>query len=268
MSTLQPTIPHGKPGFLSQSLNSSLLPDLPTERFVAGRAILWEGDPSSDVFYLVGGTLRYCRVLLDGRRMISSFALPGEFFGLSSMGRYLFTIEAVSDCRIQRLSTGRMKVLASRAPHVHGAIVDALRVQYYQMHTRLLSMLHKSAEERVAHFVLDIGQRTTGDLDNGSVFCLSMPRSDIADHLGLTVETVCRALTRLKRDGVLKLDRPNRVIINDLAALCARAAEDPTTGDLGASGSPARRGDWRREALSRPRPSLIRKTTKLKSHPN
>lgn len=199
----------------------------PVERFAAARAIAWEGDPCKDVFLLADGAIRHCRTLLDGRRMIAGFGLPGDLFGLSCLDRYLFTTEAIGECRIRRLPCVRLEGLAASAPHVNASIADELRQQHCLLHARLLALLHKDAEERVADFILDIGRRLIAHLGDGSTFRLAMPRGDIADHLGLTVETVCRAFTRLRRDRIVMLKGRSEVTVADIAALYERAAVDP-----------------------------------------
>lgn len=203
-----------------------LLFDRPAERITAGRTFFAQGGTGDSIFQLVEGVVRHCRMLRDGRRMIAGFALHDELFDLARTDSYLFSAEAVTVCRLRRISAARLEILKVSAPHFHLRIIEELRYRQYRMNVRLLSMLHQSADERVANFLLDVGLRLCAPLRDGSRFDLAIPRGDIADHLGLSVETVCRAITRLRRDGIVALDGPCRVLVRDLAALRRRAAED------------------------------------------
>ena len=196
---------------------------LPAETFCSDQTICWEGDRSTRIFQLAQGALRFCRVLPDGRRIIASFGLPGEIFGLSHMERYLFSAEAIGRCRVRCLPVGRLAYLFGDNPADHARILEAMRRQLSELQSQLLLMLHKSADERVAHFLLTMATRLTSHSCGLCDFRLPMARSDIADHLGLTVETVCRCIARLKRDGVIVLNGPHHVVIRDAAALQLRS---------------------------------------------
>jgi CRP/FNR family transcriptional regulator, anaerobic regulatory protein len=191
------------------------------ERIASGRAITWEGDPCEYLFVVVEGTVRHCRLLLDGQRIIAGFGYPGDLIGFSFRDRYLFTTEAVTDCRVRRISATR-----ANASSLDVDLSEELTREHCRMHARALSMLHKSADQRVADFMLDTGRQIASPLRNGSMYLLTMSRADIADHLGLTVETVCRGISRLRRDGVLEIEHSNLVIIRNLSELQERASQD------------------------------------------
>lgn len=211
----------------------------PAESFAAGRVVCWEGDPSRDAFQLVEGSVRFCRVQIDGHRMIAGFGFAGDVFGLSYMERYIFSAEAITDCRVRRLSYARLTALSDNSSADYAQITEQLRQQLHEMQNQLLLMLHKSADERVAYFIMRVGQRLNRELRNGSEIRLAMPRTDIADHLGLTVETVCRSITRLKRDGVLALNGPARMTIKDIDAMRRRCGDETVHGADDHPGLPA-----------------------------
>lgn len=195
------------------------------ERFERGQTIVWDGDESHHVFQLVSGTVRHCRILRDGQRVIVGFGYPGDLFGFSAHDRYLFMTETVTECSVRRLAANGSLTGTDAALDDEPALRESLRLEFIEMQETILRFLHRSAEERVASFLLMTGNRLLRRLTNGERFELVMPRSDIADHLGLSVETVCRALSRLRRQGIVALEKRSVVMIRSVVGLreCAGA---------------------------------------------
>jgi CRP/FNR family transcriptional regulator, anaerobic regulatory protein len=180
-----------------------------------------DGDAGADVFQLISGTVRFSSVSADGRRLIAGFAVAGELFSLSHNNRHIFSAEAVTNCSFRRLP----RTDAGRFPAgvLKDRIKDHLLNEPWLLQSEILKLLHKSADEAIAYFIDNIGSRLNPNLANGSTVRLDMSRSDIADYLGLTVETVCRGITRMVKEGILAAKATQGLLIKDIRALRARA---------------------------------------------
>ncbi len=174
-----------------------------------------EGDRSHYFFRVVTGAMRSCCLLADGRRHINDFFLPGDFIGLDADDHYRFTAEAVADATLVRYPRSAIEQFTSIEPGFGKHLLDLLSRQLIAAQQHMLLLGRKTATERVASFLVTMGGRTR-DAGNMS---LPMTRSDIADHLGLTTETVSRAFTQLKTQGVIGLEGAAHVIVQDGAAL-------------------------------------------------
>lgn len=179
--------------------------------------LLMQDDPAASVYNITEGTVRLYKLLSDGRRQIVGFLLPGDFMGLSLGERYAFSadaIEPVTACRFNRLA---FSALIDEKPHLlrrlHAAATHELTVA--QDHMILLG--RRGAEEKVAGFLVSLRNRLRR-LGRGSVTVpLPMTRQDIADYLGLTIETVSRMITKLSRDRLLMVVPGGVRILNDAA---------------------------------------------------
>src|SRR5271155_492321 len=171
----------------------------PTHAYSAGEAIFWEGDPAGQIFDVVEGVLRVCRVLADGRRAIVGFIYPGDVLGISVQSRYLFTAEAVTDVRVRRFSRGRFISLVNESPALRPQLLALLCDEMSAAQDQMLLLGRKSAEERVASFLLAIHRKSAA----GNDIALPMGRLDMADYLGLTIETVSRTMTNLILRGLI-----------------------------------------------------------------
>ncbi|AQR72641.1 Crp/Fnr family transcriptional regulator [Sphingomonas sp. LM7] len=197
-------------------------------RVVRGESIIWAGEDSVICANLLSGVLKLVASTSDGREQIVGLLYPADFVGQPYAGEADFTVTAVTDAELcifprapfERVleDHGRMeKLLLQRT-------LQALRDARAQM----LTLARKSASEKVAGFVRDMGARAGSNAcratPNGPVtFDLPLTRGQIADVLGLTIETVSRQLTRLKTAGVIRLSGTRTVTILDAAALDAKA---------------------------------------------
>lgn len=177
--------------------------------------IFSENDPADSVYTVVSGAVRICKLMSDGRRQIGAFHLPGDVFGLESETVHDFSAEAIGDCAIRAVK--RKTLLA--APGIRLRILSQIcaetttHLQRAQQHILLLG--RKTAQERVATFLLDMAAR----LSRHGEIVLPMSRQDIGDYLGLTIETVSRTLTQLERDGLIVIRGSRRIAFRDRAAL-------------------------------------------------
>jgi CRP/FNR family transcriptional regulator, nitrogen fixation regulation protein len=176
-----------------------------------------EGEPSGYVYKLVSGVVRVSKLLPDGRRQISAFHLPGEMFGFEADELHHASAEAVVPAKVIAYRwdgvLGAEKQSASFVRELLNLTVLGLR--HTQDHLLLLG--RKNALERLAAFLLEMSARMGGS----ATLDLAMPRHDIADYLGLTLETVSRMFAELKEKGVIRLESARRVHLLDKARLKA-----------------------------------------------
>jgi CRP/FNR family transcriptional regulator, anaerobic regulatory protein len=173
-----------------------------------------EGDLADCYFKVVTGAVRGCKLLADGRRHIGDFFLPGDFIGLDAAETYAFSAEAVSDTTIIRYARRKVDALVWQEPQVAKSLVKMMREGLCAARERMTLLGHMTAMERIASFLLTMADRT-GDAQ----ISIPMTRTDIGDYLGLTMETVSRAFSQLKSDGVIKQKSVHEVVIADRDAL-------------------------------------------------
>lgn len=190
-------------------------------KFARNETIVQEGDPAHYVFRIVSGTVRLCRHTPDGRRHISDFALPGDLFGVFGGSVQAFTAEAVGEVQVVSYPRAHLDRLAEREPRFRANILVHLSAHLLDAQTHTFVLGCRSAKERLASFFIRLAERT-GAIDSGRLE-LAMGRQDIADHLGLTIETICRAVTSLKNDGVIAVPGLHQIVLRNIEALCELA---------------------------------------------
>lgn len=181
--------------------------------------IFAEGDPSDCWFKVVSGAVRVCKLMADGRRHIAEFHFAGDCFGFDGLPERLFSAEAMSDAVIMRFPRRATERLIDENPALGRHLREMTLRDLANAQIRMLMLGRMSAPERVATFLLDMFDRR----DAGRALDLPMSRVDIADYLGLTIETVCRVLSGFKRDGVIGIPTAHRIELRDRAALAALA---------------------------------------------
>ena len=177
--------------------------------------IFGEGEPSEYTYLVVKGAVRTYKLLCDGRRQIAAFCLPGDIFGLDVEPNHAFTAEAVQDSRIIVTKRSAILALAHRDSEFAGEMWHAAATDLTRAHEQLLLLGRKNAQERVAAFLLEMAKRTSS---NGSVD-LPMSRQDIADYLGLTIETVSRTLSHMEHDATIALPKSRHIELRDRGTL-------------------------------------------------
>lgn len=172
-------------------------------KYHAGGTVFYEGDDSIHLFNVVGGSLRLSKLLPDGRRQVTGFLFPGDFLGLSVGGVYSYTAEVLVPtelCRFERASFTRM---LDKFPKLEHQLLSRASNELTQAQDHIMVLGRKTATERIATVLLKLVDRI-GKQGNGScALDLPMTRSDLADYVGLTTETVSRTLSQLKKQGVL-----------------------------------------------------------------
>lgn len=182
--------------------------------FSRNSEIYGENEQAEYVYKVISGSVRTYKVLNDGRRQIGAFYLPGDVFGLEIGDQHTFSAEAVVDCKILVIKRSALVALADRNNDVARELwtMTAGELQRAQGHILLLI---KTAQERVAGFLLEMSARALG----GNEINLPMSRQDIADYLGLTIETVSRTLTQLENLAAIAVPSSRRIVLRNRNAL-------------------------------------------------
>lgn len=186
-------------------------------RFGRNQTIFNEGDDARYSYKVVEGGVRLCKLMPDGRRQIAEFMLPGDLFGFEFGDEHSLTAEALGDVVVVRCARSQMERMSDEQPQVRKQLMNHLRRELSSAQTHLVMLGRQTAKERIASFLLLLAERA--DAENGDVIELPMSRQDIADYLGLTIETVCRALSDLKRDRFIGIPNRHQIEVKNLAAL-------------------------------------------------
>jgi CRP/FNR family nitrogen fixation transcriptional regulator len=183
-------------------------------RYHRNKVIACEGDPAEYVFLVVSGVVRRCRTFRDGARSIIAFHLPGELFGWTYDAIHSLSIEAATDATV--LFVKRHALIASAAQNTAMANFllanTASELRHMQKHSLLIG---RDAKFRLLSFLTDLAMRT----GQRSHINLPMAHHDIADYLGLKIETVSRTITELERTGSIARQSRRTLVLNDPASL-------------------------------------------------
>ena len=185
-----------------------------TMPFVRNAEIYGEAEPADYVYKVVTGAVRTYRILSDGRRQIGAFYLPGDMFGLEAGDTHHFSAEAITNSTIRIVKRNALLSLAASEPARARELWTLIARELERMQDHAV-LLIKSAQERVASFLLELSQR----LSASEIVELPMSRHDIADYLGLTIETVSRTLAQLEGEATIALPSARRIVLRNRRAL-------------------------------------------------
>ena len=169
----------------------------------ANEALFTAGQVAAAVHNLTAGVARLYKLLPDGRRQVIGFALPGDFLGVSPADRYNFSADAIDAVSVCRLSREAFTHFIEQRPHFLMRINEFVSRELMLAQEQMLLLGRRTAEEKVAAFLVGWRERLAHIGDNRQTISLPMSRQDIADYLGLTIETVSRTLTRFEREKML-----------------------------------------------------------------
>jgi CRP-like cAMP-binding protein len=184
-----------------------------TMPFDKGAEIYGENEPAEYVYKVVSGSVRTYSVLNDGRRHIGAFYLPGDIFGVESGPEHSLSAEAIADATILLVRRSTVMDVAKRNTNVMAQLLHCTSRELHQARDHV-QLLIKTAQERVASFLLEMSGRLSGE-----TVALPMSRQDIADYLGLTIETVSRTLTQLGLKKAIELPSSRTIILRNRGAL-------------------------------------------------
>ena len=177
-----------------------------------GTAIFADGDDAEYCYRIVSGEAMAFKLMSDGRRQVYEFLLPGDFFGYETQAGHYFTVEAVSEVTVLKYPRRAIERVLAENPKFAREIQQMTARGLHSAYQRMILLTHKSADERVAWFLLELADRSR---NSDEALHLAMTRTDIADYLGMVIETVSRALTRLKRCGVIAMQSVNDIRLID-----------------------------------------------------
>ena len=206
--------PRFVPSAVSHSLGGTLDMMGAPMSFSRNSEIYGENEPAEFLYKLVSGAVRTSKILSDGRRQIGEFYLPGDIFGLEVGSEHAFSAEAIADAKVIVIKRSAVEALAARDNDVARQLWATTGRELQRMQEHIL-LLIKTAQERVAGFLLEMAMRikSTTEIE------LPMSRQDIADYLGLTIETVSRTLTILENSAAIALPSSRRIVLRNRAAL-------------------------------------------------
>lgn len=200
----------------------------PSENFSADQTIFCEGDDAVDIFSLTYGQLRLYKTLPDGRRAITGFSFPGEFLGVSFHDKFLVSADPVTDVKMKRMSRRKFQDIATCSSFFQSEISALVSRELRSAEEHILLLARLTAEERVARFLLDVYRRS-GRCEE---ITLPMNRIDIADYLGLTVETISRMASILARKNLIVSRNFGHIVkIVDVKGLSKIAQTDAQSGE-------------------------------------
>jgi len=187
----------------------------------SGKLICEEGDPAQYIFNIRSGTVRLSKMLSDGRRQITGFLSDGDFFGMPNDDLYCYTAEAITDVEICRFP--RKKIFSSfeQIPKLGKRAFEMTRTELHSAHEHMLILGRKTAQEKLSSFLLHMMHKfnlcKTADQTKMALPHLSLPmsRADIADYLGLTVETVSRQFSALQKRKFIELKDAHTVVLRE-----------------------------------------------------
>ena len=184
-------------------------------QFARHETIFSESDTARHAYRVLAGSVRLSRVMMDGRRQIAKFLSPGDMFALDDAEEHSLTAEALTNVTLVAYPRAQVERLSDDKPEVRRELMASLRRELSAAQDHLVMLGCQTATERVASFMLQLARRT-GTRDRVE---FPMSRQDIADYLGLTIETVCRELSELKKMCVIATPDRHHAIIRDFDAL-------------------------------------------------
>src|SRR5262249_17455658 len=187
----------------TQSFNPSIHPVGIVRSYLCKSEIVREDDPADHVYEIISGTVCACKMLREGRRQIAGFYFAGDIFGLESVKQHSVAAQAITNTRVRIFKKRALTASASSSLEVSDRLLALTTRELARKQDHLLMLLSTTAEERIICFLIDMVQRASPRDDN--LIALPMSRRDIADYLGLTIETVSRTLWDLERRGAIEI---------------------------------------------------------------
>jgi len=191
--------------------------------FTACETVFAQEDVTTSFYNVLDGVLRLYKLLPDGRRQIVGFALPGDFLGMATAGRHGFSADAIGPVTVCQFAKAAFARFSEHRTNLLRRINELTVRELNQARDHMVLLGRRSAEEKVATFLVGWRDRLQQLRGSSKVVPLPMSRQDIADYLGLTIETVSRTFTKLEREGVIDIV-PGGICLLDAARAEALAA--------------------------------------------
>ena len=191
-----------------------------------GHTFIQEGDPAEHFFNVTAGTAKLYKMLPDGRRQVTGFAGVGYFLGLAVSSSYAFSAESLEPVRICRFSRSKLRGLLDDFPALEKKLLEVASHELVVAQEQMLLLGRKTARERLASFLVARANLLPHCAGAGAAVLgmkerihLPMTRSDIADYLGLTIETISRTLSRFKAEKMIEIPNNSEIVVLKHAAL-------------------------------------------------
>ena len=191
----------------------------------AGETFVSEGEKATHFFNIVDGSVKVYKLMPDGRRQITGFLFAGDLLGLAVEDTYTYSAEALTPVSVCRFPRRQLEGLLDAFPKMEKRLLAIASNELAAAQEQMMLLGRKTAQERIATFLLMLARREVRIGRSANVLRLTMTRTDIADYLGLTTETVSRTFTSFKKRGWIELDHGGAVVLSDPDAL-----EDSATG--------------------------------------
>ena len=198
--------------------------------FEAGQPIVWRGDDLTHFSSVVSGIASLSRTLEDGRTQMVGLLLPSDFIGRPGREIVEFDVTAVTDVTLCRFERKPFEALVEEVPHISQRVMEMALDELNAAREWMVLLGRKTALEKIATFIEMVVRRDTVPLHGEGTHTLPLTREEIANFLGLTLETVSRQLSRLKKDGVIAFSDRRSFAILDLEALRTATGDDADGG--------------------------------------
>jgi len=208
------------------------------QSYEAGQTIVWASDPMDFVASIVSGIATLSQTLEDGRTQMVGLLLPSDFIGRPGRDTAPFDVTAVSEVTICCFRKTPFEKMMVETPHISQRLLEMSLDELDAAREWMLLLGRKTAREKIASLMAIIARRTAAArgplMASGGDLVIELPltRDAMADYLGLTIETVSRQISALKRDGVIRLDGKRKVVVPDLARLLGETGDDADGGVL------------------------------------
>ena len=194
--------------------------------FEAGQPIMWSGDRMEFVGSVVSGTATIERLMEDGRKQTMGLLLPSDFIGRPGRNTAVFDVTAVTDVTLCCFRRESFEKMVAETPHISQRMLEMALDELDAARDWMLLLGRKTAREKIATFLMMVARRTSIDDTVATRFELPLTREAMADFLGLTIETVSRNFSALRKDKLIVLEDKRGVSIPDIDALQAEAGSD------------------------------------------
>jgi len=204
--------------------------------FEAGQPIIWAGDSMGFVASIVTGIASLGKTMEDGRTQMSGLLLPSDFLGRPGRDTAPFDVTAVTDLTLCCFRRAPFEAMLKSTPHVSQRLLEMMLDELDAAREWMMVLGRKTAREKIASLLVILGKREAhlklAKSADGAEFELPLTREAMADYLGLTLETVSRQISALKRDELIKLHGKRRVVVPDFARLVSEAGDGAQTGPV------------------------------------
>ena len=197
-------------------------------RVGAGEELVGEAEEIGSYANVLSGVVKLSKMLPDGRHQIVGLQFAPDFLGRPFRTESVVTAEAATEVELCTFPKAALERMMGSAPDLEHRLLEQTLKELDQARDWMVMLGRKTAAEKIASFLLMIARHvdpTRGPGEVSTAFDLPLSRADIADFLGLTIETVSRQLTKLRSDGVIRIENNRRVLVDDPAALTARAGD-------------------------------------------